>query len=125
MSGPSFTAGRSSGRRKEGRPYLYRNRKPGTPPPATRPTTHDTSVLGLGLSAGGEAIFFSYEELGRSRLPGEISLGDLPVRVHYEAEDLTAWAEGADGELLPGVMVYRDSWMEFNEGSREFRAGVK
>ncbi len=106
---------------KEGRPYLYRNRRPGTRP-TRRPTQHDTSALGLGLVVGGEAMFFPFRELDSAPTPLQFELGGRPVSVHYRPQALTAWGEDAQGNLLPGVLAYEEGWKAFNPDSRIYRA---
>ncbi len=103
---------------KAGRPYLYRNRAIGTPRPKTRPTTHDASALGLGLAFGGEAIFLPFEALTGAPLPLGLEVGGEHVRVHYRKEELTAWAEDPEGNLLPHVLAYRSGWLSFHPESR-------
>ena len=109
---------------EEGRPYFYRNRKPGTRPPKKRPTTHDTSVLGLGLVVGGEAIYFPFRELDRAPTPLTLNLGGEQVTIHYRQSALTAWAEDAQGNLLPGVLAYAQGRRDFNPGSETYRAAT-
>lgn len=110
-----------------GRPYLYRDpdrrardRKPrGTP-------GHDTSALGLGLVAGGEAWLFPLDELDRlprNELPLVRRIGGQEVRIHYEPEGLTAWAESAAGERLVTVIAYASGWRRFYPDTRVFQAG--
>ena len=91
----------------EGRPYYYRNWKPGEPRPP-RSAEHDTTNLGFGLALEGEAWFFPFAELERATLPLRRKVGGRQVTIRYEAEAFTAWAEGSDGELLPGILSYRD-----------------
>jgi hypothetical protein len=110
---------------EKGRPYLYRNRKPGTPPPEKAPTRHDTSALGLGLVVGGEAMFFPFRELDRVSTPLKLTLGREQVTVHYRKAALTAWAEDAEGRLLTGVLVYRDGWRAFFPKTRTYRASSR
>lgn len=107
---------------EKGRPYLYRNRKPGTPGPKQRPTRHDTSALGLGLVVGGETMFFPFRELNRTATPLKLKLGGREVSIHYRRQALTAWAEEADGKLLPGVLAYEEGWLAFNPNSKVYRA---
>ncbi len=107
---------------KEGRPYLYRNRRPGTPRPSKRPNSHDTSNLGLGLVLNGEAIYFPFPELSKVTTPIKMEIGKEIITVHYKAEAFTAWAEDEDGELLAGVLAYRNGWIDFYPNSEIFRA---
>ena len=106
---------------EEGRPYRYRNRAAGGPRPG-RSAPHDTSNVGLGLVAGGEAWFFPLSELERASTPLRRSIGGQPVTIHHEAEAWTAWAEDADGNLLPGVLAYADGWRAFHADTRVFEA---
>lgn len=107
---------------KKGRPYFYRNRKPGTRPPKEQPTTHDTSVLGLGLVVGGQAMYFPFRELDRTPAPLRLTLGGEEITVHYRNSALTAWAEDSEGNLLPGVLAYEEGWKDFNPESEIYRA---
>lgn len=107
---------------KAGRPYFYRNRKPGTPRPKERPSAHDTSALGLGLARGGQAIFFPFRELERASTPLKLTVGGEEVTLHYRKEGLTAWAEDVGGNLLPTVLAYEEGWMAFNPDSEVFGA---
>lgn len=107
---------------KQGRSYFYRNRKPGTRPARRRPATHDTSALGLGLVVGGQAMYFPFRELARTSTPFKLKLGGKEVTVHYRKAALTAWAEDAEGNLLPGVVAYEEGWMAFNPESKLYRA---
>jgi hypothetical protein len=106
---------------KEGRPYFYRNRKPGTRPKQLE-TSHNTSTLGLGLVVNGQAMFFPFRELERVPPPVRVKVGGEWVRVYYEREALTAWAEDAEGNLLSSVLSYKDGWEAFNPQSRTYRA---
>lgn len=108
---------------EKGKPYLYRNRKPGTPPPERCPTRHDTSALGLGLVIGGKAMFFPFRELKRASMPLRVMLGGQEITLHYRKKALTAWAEDAQGKLLPGVLAYKDGWMAFKPDSEVYRRG--
>ncbi len=107
---------------EEGRPYLYRDRVPGVPPPDERPTEHDTSVLGLGLVVGSEAWYFPLEALDAAARPLELSLAGQKVTVHYHPDDITAWAEDASGALLMGVMTYERGWKDFHPETRVYGA---
>lgn len=103
----------------EGRPYLYRNRPTGTPSSAVGPQTgHDASTLGLGLVVGEEALWASFRDLEGRALPVEMMLGGQPIRIFFEKDALTAWAEDVDGRLLPGVLAYREGWFDFFPDSR-------
>lgn len=97
----------------EGRPYFYRNRKPGQPRPKEPPKEHDTSNLGLGLVMDDQAYFYPLRELAEAGRPVHQSHNGETVTIHSEPEALTAWGEDAQGNLLPGVLVYQDGWMNF------------
>jgi hypothetical protein len=104
---------------EKGRPYVYRNRKPGQRP--TEPETgHDTSALGLGLSISDEAMFFPFRELEQVESPFAMRLGGQAVVVHFVKDGLTAWAESTDGTLLPGVLAYEGGWKDFFPETRVF-----
>ncbi len=106
-----------------GRPYLYRNRQPGSPRPATRPTSHDTSLLGLGLTLGGESMFFPFDEMAKVQTPIDVKVGGTDVVVYFSPRGLTAWAE-KDGELLPTVLAYEFGWRDFYPRTRVFQSGA-
>lgn len=106
----------------EGKNYLYRNRKPGTPAPQPAPTAHDTSVLGLGLVLGGQAMFYPLVELERAETPMKVSLGNEEATIHYDQEGITAWAVDKEGTLLPAVLAYQSGWKDFFPDSEIFRA---
>ncbi len=108
---------------EEGRPYTYRNRRPGTPRPKELPSGHDTTALGLGLTHGGETMFFPFVELEKIETPLRLRMAGREVVIHYDKGALTAWATGAKGELLPGVLAYQFGWMDFNPDSSVYRAG--
>lgn len=106
---------------KEGRPYFYRNRKPGTR--AKRPdTSHNTSALGLGLVVNSDAMFFPFRELEKGASPIRVKVGSEWIAVRYESRALTAWAEDAKGNLLLSVLSYEEGWQAFNPQSRTYRA---
>ncbi len=104
-----------------GRPYFYRNRRPGVPAPPSHSRAHDTSALGLGLVVGGEAMFFPFSELDRAPSPLRLTLGGEEIVVHYRPEALTAWAEDREGRLRVGVLAYEDAWLDFHPRSGVFR----
>ncbi|MFB3127923.1 MAG: hypothetical protein ACE1Z8_10615, partial [Candidatus Acidiferrales bacterium] len=95
-----------------------------TRPPKKRSTTHDTSVLGLGLVVGGHTIYFPFRELERATTPLTLKLGGEQITIHYRQSALTAWAEDAEGNLLPGVLAYEQGWRDFNPGSETYRAAT-
>jgi hypothetical protein len=98
---------------EDGRPYLYRNRKPGAPQPDTPAKKHDTSGLGLGYASGGDAIFFSFSELKRAGGTFEVRFAGELIRVNYSKAGLTAWVTDMQGSLLNSILVYRDAWVDF------------
>lgn len=107
---------------QEGRPYLYRNRPTGTPSSEVGPQTgHDLDALGFGLVIGDDALWVSFSDLGGRSSPIEMTLGGQRIRIHFEQEALTAWAEDMDGNLLPGVLAYREGWFDFFPESRGLR----
>lgn len=105
-----------------GRPYLYRTHRPGGPRPSTRPTAHDTSLLGLGLVVNGSAGFYPFREMDGADMPLEVRLGGEPLTIHYDGEAMTAWGLGPGGNLLPGILAYEWGWLDFNPGSIIYRA---
>ena len=65
---------------------------------------------------------FPFRELDRTSTPLELKLGGEGVRVYYRQSALTAWAEDADGNLLPAVLAYEEGWKAFNPQSEIFHA---
>lgn len=108
---------------EEGRPYVYRDRSPGEPPPEEPATEHVTKRLGLGLAFGDAALFLPFHELDGADLPLELELGGQSVVVFYEKAALTAWAEDPDGNLLPSVLAYDFGWRDFFPETEVFKAG--
>lgn len=109
---------------RDGRRYIYRNREIGRSGPRSRPASHDTSALGLGLHFADQAHYFPFTELKKAQLPIELTLADKLVTIHYEEDALSAWAEDAEGKLLPAVLVYQSRWSAFNPKSTIFEARV-
>lgn len=110
---------------KDGRRYIYRNREIGRSGARSRPASHDTSALGLGLHITHQSHYFPFTELKKAQLPIELTVGDKMVTIHYEDDALTAWAEDAEGELLPAVLVYQSRWFAFNPETTVFEVRVK
>ncbi len=104
----------------EGRPYWYRNWKPGTPRPKPRPQGHDPSNLGFGLVVNNQAVYFPFSELEKMKTPFQTEMGGKNITIYFEREALTAWAEDSQGQLLAGVLAYRDGWLDFFPDSRIF-----
>ncbi len=103
----------------EGRPYFYRNRPTSTPSSEVGPqTAHDATALGLGIVVGGEALWAPFRDLEGRELPLEMALGGQRIRIFFNKEALTAWAEDFEGRLLPGVIAYREGWFSFFPDSR-------
>ena len=101
---------------EEGSPYYYRRpNAPFAPAPV-----HDTAPLGLGLVVGGQAMFFPFRQLKKTKPPFEFSLGGKLITLHFRKSDVTAWAEDEEGNLLPGVLSYKEGWMRFNPDSALF-----
>ncbi len=107
---------------KKGRPYVYRNRKPGTPRPKERPKQHDISNLGLGMVVNERAMFLSLNELFKTSSPVHVEIGGQKVLIFHKEDALTAWAENKEGELLSGVLVYNHGWLDFFPESEIFSA---
>jgi hypothetical protein len=47
-----------------------------------------------------------------------MTLGGRRIRIFFEKDALTAWAEDLEGRLLPGVLAYREGWLDFFPDSR-------
>ncbi len=105
-----------------GRPYLYRNRQPGIKRPTQRPTSHDTTSLGLGISIDGESMFLPFLQLADSTIPLRLKIGQHDIVIHYQPSALTAWALDTQGNLLPTVLAYQKGWLSFNPQSTIFKA---
>ncbi len=104
---------------ESGRPYFYRNRKPGVRP-ATPDADHDTSLLGLGVVIDGSALFLPLEELNRVESPYRVKLGTESILIHHRKDAMTAWATNQEGEMLSTVLAYRDGWLSFFPDSTIF-----
>lgn len=68
-------------------------------------------------------MFFPFRELKRASMPLRVMLGGQEITLHYRKKALTAWAEAAQGKLLPGVLAYKDGWMAFKPDSEVYRRG--
>lgn len=110
---------------KEGRRYIYRNREAGRRGPRSRPSLHDTSALGLGLRVGGQSHYFPFTQLKQANIPIELTIGDKVITIQYEDAAFTAWAEDAEGKLLPAVLAYKSRWLAFNPETKIFEAKAK
>lgn len=105
---------------KAGFPYFYRNRRPGSPHPKQASKEHDISNLGLGLVINHKAMYFSFHELSKTETPLKLEIGGKTVVINYASEALTAWAEESNGNLLTGVLSYKDGWLDFFPQSEIF-----
>lgn len=103
---------------RAGRPYFYRNRPTGQPSPRKPKKEHDLSALGFGLALGGEALWVSLEELFERERPVKLTLGGQSVHLFHDEGAMTAWAEDEEGNLLVGVLAYKDGWRDFHPESR-------
>ena len=83
---------------------------------------HDTTQVGLGLVLNDAAVFFPFGELSRMDRTVQTSVGGESVRVTYDDDGLTAWANDRRGELLTTVIAYRKGWLEFYPDSEIYRA---
>ena len=105
----------------EGRPYFYHDFVPGARR-GERPHEHDTATLGLGFANAAGAVYFPFAELAQSELPVHRSVGGREIRVHYDAEGLTAWVTRPNGDRLSTVLVYAGSWRQFFPDSEFYQA---
>ncbi|MCH6553333.1 MAG: hypothetical protein IH793_04135 [Acidobacteria bacterium] len=71
-----------------------------------------------------DEIVTTFRELERATTPLTLNLGGEQVTIHYRQSALTAWAEDAQGNLLPGVLAYEQGWRDFNPGSETYRAAT-
>jgi len=101
-----------------GRPYHYRNRPVGQPSRKNPKKGHDLSALGFGLAFGDEALWVSLEDLAKRNNPVTLTLGGQSVRLFHDEDAMTAWAEDDDGNLLVGVLAYREGWRDFHPESK-------
>ena len=67
----------------------------------------------MGIAIGDEALWASFRDLEARASPIEMLLGGQKIRIFFEKDALTAWAEDLDGNLLPGVLVYKEGWFAF------------
>jgi L-ascorbate metabolism protein UlaG (beta-lactamase superfamily) len=95
------------------RTYVYRGEQPGA-------EGHDTSSLGLGLADGEGALFLPLGALAEVETPLVLRRGGQEIVVHHEPDALTAWAETSGGELLPGILAYREGWRSFHPDTAVF-----
>jgi len=100
-----------------GRRYWYHD-----PGKKQRRPEHDTSVLGLGVTMKGEALFVPLRavEDGDYR----VRLGREQIVIHARPSEFTAWAESNEGELLSAVLVYEPGWRSFFPGTRVFDPSI-
>jgi hypothetical protein len=70
---------------------------------------------------GSQTIFFPFQVLQDAEIPLELQLGGTNVFVHYKKNAHTAWAEDESGRLLPGVLAYKDGWLDFNPNSDVYK----
>ena len=110
---------------EEGRPYVYRNRRPGGTGKKKRSSTHDTSALGLALVLAGKPVFFPFSELDEVKTPMPFTRGGETIVINYRKDALTAWAEDQDGNLLPTVLAYSFGWKDFHPDTEVFSAEGK
>ena len=66
------------------------------------------------------AVLRALDRLDPERLPLKVEIAGRTVRVHYAREGMTAWAEDAEGNLLPGVLAYEWGWKRFHPEARSF-----
>lgn len=97
----------------DGRPYYYRNRPSGQSSPKKPKPEHDLSALGYGLAIDDDALWVPLRKLEGRENPIEMILGGQSIRLFHDTDAMTAWAEDTDGELLSGVLAYREGWHNF------------
>ena len=105
----------------EGRPYLYRNLAPGNRP-QTKPTEHDISALGLGVSWEGSSRFYSFKEIQKVGSPFEDTLAGRTFTVRFDESVPTVWITDGEGQVLPAMFSYRFAWFSFHPDSETFSA---
>ena len=103
---------------EEGRPYFYRNRPTGQSSPTKPKAEHDLSALGFGLALGNEAIWIALDALSALENPVPLNLGGSSVRIFHNAQAMTAWAQDESGNLLGGVLAYKEGWLDFHPESK-------
>ncbi len=103
---------------EEGRPYYYRNRLTGQSSSRKPKAEHDLSALGFGLALGNEAIWIALDELSALENPVPLNLGGSSVRIFHNTQAMTAWAQDESGNLLGGVLAYKEGWLDFHPESK-------
>ena len=74
----------------------------------------------LGIEIDGRFKAYPFEELARTNGRVDDKLGDATFVVHYKEE--TAWAEDADGSLLPAIRLFWFAWYGFHPDTEVFTA---
>ena len=104
--------------KKSPRKYVYRTYGPGQERPKVRPTQHNTSLLGIGFTDGEDQLFLPFSSLGQD--PVSVKLNGKSIRVFYDNEGMTAWAEDAQGNPIDGLLAYNWAWKGFYANSRVY-----
>lgn len=77
----------------------------------------------LGIVIDGVARAWPLSELSKVGADLDDRVGGRPVRIHFDAEHLTASITDATGAALPGVQSYWFAWYAFHPQTEVFRAG--
>ncbi|MFQ5487208.1 MAG: DUF3179 domain-containing protein [Gammaproteobacteria bacterium] len=74
----------------------------------------------LGLEIAGQAKAWPFSELARSRGVITDRLGAQPLRIRFDAENQTAFAEDEAGNALPATVLFWFAWYAFHPDTELF-----
>ncbi len=75
----------------------------------------------LGLEIAGQAKAWPFSELARSKGVITDQLGGQTLRIRFDAEQQTAWAEDEAGTALPGTVLFWFAWYAFHPDGAVYR----
>jgi len=83
------------------------------------PTTHQDMRIParhwvVGIVIGDEAIALPFEQLDRVDSDLELTLGDKPLRVHWDRESSSARVVDGEGREIPSTAAYWFAWVAFH-----------
>lgn len=102
-------------------PYLLQQ---GKPPVDPQRLAEMGLEMALGIRGQNGAIVYPYRELAKGSQSFEDRLGDRPITIHFVADVPTAWAQNANGKVLPGVSTTLTSWLRFYPRSQLYSASA-
>ena len=82
---------------------------------------HQIQNLGLGIDLGSSSIFFPLENLFEESSPVTYTLENNELRIHFDSNGLTAWAEDNKGDMIPSTIVYNWAWNNFYPNTIVFK----